>query len=469
MQPDRPVQQCPHCKLPLTRQESREPNCPVCRELLYDVEPDSDGLLDVHSIADDVEDNPPPIDLPPDEQQEPIESKKRVGLAITIAALLVLLIAGIALTSIFLPRQDDRDPPSSRKNRLAAVTPDPLPATRPAVDDIKPPVKPSVLAAAREALRRKDLQDLPALIVDAPPPPDQDLPDWGVKIRLDSPRGVHTVEAVNSGDRFLVSGKIKKLRIAGINGQGAVATEKLAAEEVVITGGINGEGDLRLNVPGGSVTFLDSLNGASRVTVNAPGGKVTFGSADKSDRGGGNIVGSAHVTIIARDVDFRGVVDGGARVTVTLTEGGSLRFTMIAGGAHVHYRKAKPGDPDPKIEPGQVTAGGKFACLDPPEPPAPPTKIELDLTKLDANGLRGPADGKVSVAYEFCIPNTDKCKAQVKGIDPGVRFMPGSRGRIGARKDQCLCVGETRANYRTVLKRLAALPYIKRIIECHFE
>jgi hypothetical protein len=101
--------------------------------------------------------------------------------------------------------------------------------------------------------------------------------------------------------------------------------------------------------------------------------------------------------------------------------------------------------------------------------PAPSPKIELDLTQLDKNGLRGPVDGKVSVSYEFCIPNTDKCKAEVKAIDPSVRLMPGSRGRIGAGKGECLCIGETRANYRDVLKRLADLPYIKRIIECHFE
>lgn len=105
----------------------------------------------------------------------------------------------------------------------------------------------------------------------------------------------------------------------------------------------------------------------------------------------------------------------------------------------------------------------------PAVPRDPGPKVELDLTKLDKNGLRGPADGKVSVSYEFCIPNTDKCKAAVKAIDPTVQFMPGSRGRIGAGKDECLCIGETRANYREVLTRLADLPYIKRIIECHFE
>lgn len=97
-------------------------------------------------------------------------------------------------------------------------------------------------------------------------------------------------------------------------------------------------------------------------------------------------------------------------------------------------------------------------------------KIEIDLSVLDENGLRGPADGKVAVSYEFAIANTDACKDRVATIDPGVHFMPGSRGRIGATKDQCLCVGDTsRKDYREVLQALAALPCVERIIECHFE
>jgi len=97
-------------------------------------------------------------------------------------------------------------------------------------------------------------------------------------------------------------------------------------------------------------------------------------------------------------------------------------------------------------------------------------KIELDLSRLDADGLRGPADGKVAVSYEFRIPNTDACKAQVKAIDPTVQFMPGSRGRIGAGKRECLCIGSThQKRFREVLHALAELPYVDRIIECHFE
>ena len=97
-------------------------------------------------------------------------------------------------------------------------------------------------------------------------------------------------------------------------------------------------------------------------------------------------------------------------------------------------------------------------------------KVEIDLAQLDAEGLRGPADGKVAVSYEFCIPDTPECKARVRAIDPTVRFMPGSRGRIGARAGQCLCIGSThQKDYAKVLRSLAALACIERIVECYFE
>lgn len=98
------------------------------------------------------------------------------------------------------------------------------------------------------------------------------------------------------------------------------------------------------------------------------------------------------------------------------------------------------------------------------------SKVELDLTQLDSEGLYGLSDGKVALSYEFCIPNNDESKAQVKAIDGTVQFMPGSTGRIGADKEQCLCIGSTyQEKYRDVLYELASLPYIERIIVCHFE
>ncbi|MEW6710461.1 MAG: hypothetical protein AB1403_11615 [Candidatus Riflebacteria bacterium] len=108
------------------------------------------------------------------------------------------------------------------------------------------------------------------------------------------------------------------------------------------------------------------------------------------------------------------------------------------------------------------------------KPDQPPSvnrkKIEFDFSLLDENGFRGSETGKVSVSYEFCIPDNEESRRQVREIDPGIQFMPGSRGRIGAGEGQCLCVGETgHKDYRRIFSQLAALPFVERIIECHFE
>ena len=105
-----------------------------------------------------------------------------------------------------------------------------------------------------------------------------------------------------------------------------------------------------------------------------------------------------------------------------------------------------------------------------PAPRDPRAKIELDLEALDADGLRGPPDGKVAVDYEFVIPDTPAARETVSRIDPSVHFFPGSRGRIGAQPGECLCIGSThQPRHREILLALARLPEIARIIECHHE
>jgi len=101
---------------------------------------------------------------------------------------------------------------------------------------------------------------------------------------------------------------------------------------------------------------------------------------------------------------------------------------------------------------------------------APRAKIELDLDSLDADGLRCPHDGKVAVSYEFVIPDSPAAREAVRRIDTSVEFMPGARGRIGAKPGECLCIGSThQPRHRDVLVALARLPEIARIIECHHE
>ncbi len=97
-------------------------------------------------------------------------------------------------------------------------------------------------------------------------------------------------------------------------------------------------------------------------------------------------------------------------------------------------------------------------------------KIKFRLETIRLDGLRGPPDGLVSVAYEFCVPAEPAAYEEVRRIDPTVQISPGSRGRIGCSKQQALCIGNThQRHWREVLARLAALPYVAEIRECFFE
>jgi hypothetical protein len=97
-------------------------------------------------------------------------------------------------------------------------------------------------------------------------------------------------------------------------------------------------------------------------------------------------------------------------------------------------------------------------------------KITFDIDGFNAEGLRGPADGKVAVSYEFCIPDTAEAREEVAAIDPTVEFMASSPGRIGCGTDECLCIGSThQAGFREVLEDLAELPYVDQIDESVFE
>jgi hypothetical protein len=105
-----------------------------------------------------------------------------------------------------------------------------------------------------------------------------------------------------------------------------------------------------------------------------------------------------------------------------------------------------------------------------PEDPSIWNKVKIDFTRIDENGLAGPADGKVSVNYEFCIPAEEKLLNEVKKIDQSIQAMKGSKGRVGCNSAQWLVVGSThQKNYRRVIYELAALNYVQQIQETYFE
>jgi heat shock protein HslJ len=93
------------------------------------------------------------------------------------------------------------------------------------------------------------------------------------------------------------------------------------------------------------------------------------------------------------------------------------------------------------------------------------TKISFELAPIDESGLTGPPDGRVAVAYEFCIPATPAHLAEVQRLDPTVQTQPGSRGRIGCRPgEEVLCIGSThQPQWRAVIQQLAGLDYVAHI------
>lgn len=98
-------------------------------------------------------------------------------------------------------------------------------------------------------------------------------------------------------------------------------------------------------------------------------------------------------------------------------------------------------------------------------------KIGFDLDQLDENGLYGPADGKRSLDYEFCLPRHDAAAVEaVRRIDPSLSLYPSSRGRVGCTADQVLAIGNThQLNGREVLLELASRQDIERIERTDWE
>ena len=117
-----------------------------------------------------------------------------------------------------------------------------------------------------------------------------------------------------------------------------------------------------------------------------------------------------------------------------------------------------------------LVAAALAACAGDGPAKAVSPKVGIDLSNVNAEGLRGPPAGLRAVHYEFCIPADAHNADEVRAIDPTARLMRGSRGGIACTQGQVLVLGYThQPRYREVLERLATLPYVERIAEAVFE
>lgn len=96
-------------------------------------------------------------------------------------------------------------------------------------------------------------------------------------------------------------------------------------------------------------------------------------------------------------------------------------------------------------------------------------KIKFDISKLDEKGLLGNENGKVSIDYEFCIPNNQAYLAEVLAIDSTLKKID-SKGKSKCDKNSFLIMGNTfNANYRIILCKIANLDYVKEINQTYWE
>ncbi len=169
---------------------------------------------------------------------------------------------------------------------------------------------------------------------------------------FDHPDDTAALPDLNSGDRVTLTGRVRILRLGSVNGKGALDASGLVAEEVVITGDLNGEALVLVNAPNGKVTVGGYVIGAAKLTIVAPGGEVVVAHT-------GRVTGGATMTVTAKRLEVNCPLSGGAKVNVTLTAGGSLKLKRAEEGATVTYKKATASDPPPTIAKGELHGGAK--------------------------------------------------------------------------------------------------------------
>ncbi len=238
-----------------------------------------------------------------------------------------------------------------------------------------PPVKQFALAPMPHEPRRlpEPQQPQPPTQPVVEPPQPQPEPKPAPKpeqlvgadvFELNQPDAVHTLPLMRKGERVVLKGKVKTLRIAGLDAGAILDASKLEADTIHISGKIDGRSVLRLYAPAGVVTFAAGVAGKSTVEISAPGGTVTFSTPTTPGRPGASIDAGSVVTIIGRVVDLRGEVNGvDTKVTVNLPRAGSLKVAAVRGIATVEYRVAV-GDGMPEVTVGNVSPTATFKKID---------------------------------------------------------------------------------------------------------
>jgi len=334
---------CPHCGLPLSPQGADARDCPCC------------GLaLSPPSVATAQAAEQVPVPAPLTEGVLPESGRLRFParlVAVWSAAAVLVIGTGMLAYWLASPAGEGGartpSPPATAQAPPKDTPPQATPPKAPAVAIAPPPHEPTVVSPP-----------LPTEVAIAPEPrpkPAQRVEIVGAfdgpKRAFNLPNGTVEVTDLDGEDKLALTGKVKTLRIGAINGEAVLDASQLDAEEIVLAGDINGSTVVKVNAPNGRVVIAGSVNGSARLTIQAPGGEVVLAGENA------NLTGGTTMVITAKRADFRALLNGGTRVDVTLTSGGSLRTAKMDGGATVRYKPTFATDPVPTIEIGELRGG----------------------------------------------------------------------------------------------------------------
>jgi hypothetical protein len=346
---------CPGCGLPRADDQVGLVPCPVCAAAPAPATP---VALPRAGPVD------PTAGLPADASQLESYSAHAADRARGRFAVAAAFLLGIAAgVGGLLAAQRAWRPATPESDARAVPAPEPT--------DFRPSLPAAVAAAPvphepREALTETAPETTPEPKPEAKAEPEAPALARKVVIDLNQPEVSYTVPStVRKGEHLVLRGKVRMLRVNGLN-QGAVLdASALEAGSVYVSGKIDGGSHLKITCVDGVVEVPAAVTGKSRVEIDAPGGSVRFIHPTTPNKPGSFIDGGSTVSIRARTVDLRGDVGGaGTRVGVTITRNGWLRVAAVRGTAAVEYRPDDPNAREPSAGADTVAPTATFRKAD---------------------------------------------------------------------------------------------------------
>ncbi len=345
---------CPGCGLPRAESEIGVTPCPVCE---VPGATDACTPLTPRAAAAD------PIDALPADASElyaptPARSGKRssrswFAVGGTAFALGTLCGVGGVLGVQAMNRPSPQ--PGGVEVAILPRTNTPHPA------NVTPRPAPPEVAPMPRVVRASTLADAATMAVGEFQLPDP-LPQPGVVVThtINKPNDIYPIPTMKKGEHVTLKGKVKTLRIHGLDAGAVLDASGLEASIITVTGKIDNNSILKIKSPNGVVQLTARVVGQSVVEILAPGGEVRFMLPTTDQREGSKIDGGAKVMVTARRVEFRGAITGNnTKVAVTLTHNALLKIASIGGRALVEYR-TQPGGLQPDVIVGDVARTALF-------------------------------------------------------------------------------------------------------------